>query len=122
MGDALEMNLEGIVFGAAEVLVYINTLLPSGLLGDRWSLVLSLFMLAVIVFRTIYSIRLFLRLARVFGMSRWWLIGWLLIRSLPLLILRPDLQMTLLDSTDANLFGSDSLSAGLFADKKKMYF
>ena len=87
MGDALEMNLEGIVFGAAEVLVYINTLLPPGLLGDRWSLVLSLFMLTVIVFRTIYSIRLFLRLARVFGMSRWWLIGWLLIRSVPLLIL-----------------------------------
>ncbi len=87
LGDALEMDLEGIAVGVSEVLVYISTLLPSGLLGERWTLVLSLFILAVIVFRTIYSIRLFLRLADLFGMSRWWLVGWLLVRSVPLLIL-----------------------------------
>lgn len=57
------------------------------ILGGRISVLVSLIHLVLFIFLFIYRIRIFLQILKLFGLSKKWLILWLVANWLPLLII-----------------------------------
>ena len=91
LGDSVGMPLEGTISGGLELLIFIveiaEDLSAYGSPDSKLHLALSLLGLVLIVFLLIYRIRIFMRVTRVFGLSKLWILLYLLLEWLPMLII-----------------------------------
>ena len=86
LGDALDMDREGILCGILEIGVTVLRFVDLNEANERAAIALSLLILVALVFQFIFKLRLFTRLTAVFGASRWWVALWLLAEWLPFLV------------------------------------
>ena len=86
LGDVADMDKEGWFCGIMDLFILLSTLLEPLATEGRLSVALSLVLLILYVFLFVYRIQLVLRLIELFGLSKWWILPWLLIEWLPPLI------------------------------------
>lgn len=86
LGGAVEAEHEGFVCAVLDILPFSASVLDLRAMEERETLALSLIALAAILFLYIYQIRLFLRVLRVFGLRKRWVLLWLAADWLTLLI------------------------------------
>ena len=87
LGDAVEMEGEGIVCCILELICFCLGAVDPDTMDDRNVMIFALASLALLLILYIYRIRLFLRVIRVFGLRKRWILLWLILDWLPLLIL-----------------------------------
>ena len=87
LGASLDMPREGAICGGLELLTFILDVITTDSMNDKLFLALSLLALVLLVFIYVYSIRIYMRLTRVFGMRKLWIILFLIAEWLPLLII-----------------------------------
>lgn len=85
LGQALGMSAEGILCGLLEVLLYPMRFYDWDQFGERFAVAASLILMVLIVIRVIYELRLFLRVSRVFGAKKGWLLLWIFFSGLTML-------------------------------------
>ena len=87
LGRSVNMNQEGIFCGILDVVFIAGAVskafFPNGHAGS----VVSLVVLILFVFLFIYRIRIFLQIMNIFGLSKKWIILWLIANWLPMLII-----------------------------------
>ena len=81
------MNKEGMFCGVMDLLFTAAILMKLVIKGGRISVLVSLIHLVLFIFLFIYRIRIFLQILKLFGLSKKWLILWLVANWLPLLII-----------------------------------
>ena len=86
LGQALGMGGEGILCGVLEVLLYAVRFYDWNKFGERFAVASSLVFLVLIVIRVIYELRLYLRVSRVFGAKKGWILGWIFFSGLTMFI------------------------------------
>ena len=89
LGDSVGLKTEGVYCGIMDVL-YLSAMLfrfIESVSGWGYTTVSSLLFLIAFIFQLIYGIRIFMQIICVFGISRKWVIIWLLYSWLPLIIL-----------------------------------
>lgn len=89
LGDSVGLKTEGVYCGIMDVL-YLSAMLYrfiESVSGWGYTTVSSLLFLIAFVFQLIYGVRIFMQIICVFGISRKWVIIWLLYSWLPLIIL-----------------------------------
>ena len=89
LGDSVGLKTEGVYCGIMDVL-YLSAMLfrfIESVSGWGYTTVSSLLFLIAFIFQLIYGVRIFMQIACVFGISRKWVIIWLLYSWLPLVIL-----------------------------------
>ena len=87
LGHSLSMDREGRYCGTIDVLFMISFVLALVLHIKSLGPVLSLFHMIMFIFLFIYRLKLFLRINNIFGLSRKWIVLWVLINWLPLAII-----------------------------------
>ncbi|MBQ3404017.1 MAG: ABC transporter ATP-binding protein, partial [Oscillospiraceae bacterium] len=89
--DSVGMPLEGTISGGLELLIFIVEIVGDIIShfspDSKLNLALSLLGLVLIVFLLIYRIRIFMRVTRVFGLRKRWILLYLLLEWLPMLII-----------------------------------
>ena len=85
LGQALGMGAEGILCGVLQVLLYAVHYYDWHQYGERFAVASSLVILVLLVMRVIYELRLYLRLNRVFGAKKGWILGWIFFSALTML-------------------------------------
>ena len=86
-GHALDLDRDGVICGALEVLFLLAGVLDASDFSNRAIMALFLLTLVLQIIVFIYRIRLFLRLVLLFGVKKRWVILWIFCKWLPLLIL-----------------------------------
>lgn len=86
-GAAVGLDREGVYCGLLEVLFLVSGILDTSAFSERVLIALGLVTLILAVILYFYRIRLFLRLTRIFGIRRRWVIVWLVANWLALLFL-----------------------------------
>ncbi len=118
LGDSLDMDGEGVVYGLLEVVVLVASFLNLNAMTERVSDAMVLVILVLKVTMLVFGIRLFLRLTLVFGLRRRWLWLWLLAKWLPVMIIasgkkyQPREDLKLGDDWKAGLAPADLSAAG----------
>ena len=118
LGDSLDMDGEGVVYGLLEVVVLVASFLNLNAMTERVSDAMVLVILVLKVTMLVFGIRLFLRLTLVFGLRRRWLWLWLLAKWLPVMIIasgkkyQPREDLNLGDDWKAGLAPADLSAAG----------
>ena len=87
LGESVHMNKEGMFCGVMDLLFTAAILMKLVIKGGRISVLVSLIHLVLFIFLFIYRIRIFLQILKLFGLSKKWLILWLVANWLPLLII-----------------------------------
>ena len=87
LGQSLHMTREGILCGGVEILIYVLNLMLPYIQTEKISTALNLLVLILIVLLFVYRIRFFVRLMRVFGLKKRWILLWLLSEWLTMLII-----------------------------------
>ncbi len=87
LGESLHMTREGILCGIVEMLISLTDIALSYVQNENIVVALSLAELILIVLLLVYRIRFFMRLIRVFGLKKRWILLWLIAEWLPVLIL-----------------------------------
>ena len=87
LGESVHMNKEGMFCGVMDLLFTAAILMKLVIKGGRISVLASLIHLVLFIFLFIYRIRIFLQILKLFGLSKKWLILWLVANWLPLLII-----------------------------------
>ena len=87
LGRAIGMDRDGAVCGALDFILILSQILIPEPADENATLALSLAFIVVGVLLIVYRIRLFLGIIRIFGISPWWVIGWVFVEWLPLMIL-----------------------------------
>ena len=82
LGQALGMGAEGILCGVLQVLLYTVHYYDWHQYGERFAVASSLVILVLLVMRVIYELRLYLRVNRVFGAKKGWILGWIFFSAL----------------------------------------
>ena len=82
LGQALGMGAEGVLCGVLQVLLYTVRFYDWEQYGERFAVASSLVILVLIVMRVIYELRLYLRVNRVFGAKKGWILGWIFFSAL----------------------------------------
>ena len=85
LGQALGMGAEGILCGVLQVLLYAVHYYDWHQYGERFAVASSLVILVLLVMRVIYELRLYLRVNRVFGAKKGWILGWIFFSALTML-------------------------------------
>ena len=87
LGQSLHMTREGILCGGVEILIYVLKLMLPYIQTEKISTALNLLALILNVLLFVYRIRFFVRLMRVFGLKKRWILLWLLSEWLTMLII-----------------------------------
>ena len=116
-GSAMDMPGEGWVYGIADLLILLGNFARMEPIPERWTILVNLLQLVLFLIELIYGIRLFLRLLRILGRKKWWLLLYLPASRLALLILalgkryRP-VNTVLAEDWEAGLRPADLYQAG----------
>ena len=86
LGDAVDMEAEGVFCGVIELLTFAAYIINTESMSEKMQIAFSIAILVLVVILYIYRIRLFLRLTMSFGASKWWLLVWFLLEWLPMLV------------------------------------
>ena len=87
LGECVGLNKEGLYCGIMDLLFIIAVISRIMIRESRYSVLFSLIHLILFVFLFIYRIRIFLQILDLFGLSKKWVILWLIANWLPLLII-----------------------------------
>ena len=87
LGDSVGMAKEGLFCGIMDTLFVISVIFSLFIKSGQAGMVFSLIHLVLFVFLFIYRIRIYMELLKLFGLSKKWIILWLVANWLPLLIL-----------------------------------
>jgi len=87
LGEAVHMAQEGIVCGFLDVLSFSSYLYDVYSVNERVQVAMALVTLAVSLALIIYRIRLFMRIVKIFGLKKRWVLLWLASEALTMLIL-----------------------------------
>ena len=86
LGQCIQLPREGLLVGAMEVLSFALGYAFKGIEAEKLSLLVSLATLILLVLLVVYRLRLYVRLMRIFGMKKGWILIWFLFDWLVLLI------------------------------------
>ena len=87
LGRSVQLTREGVLCGIMEVVSFVVGYFSKGEITDRFTLFLSLAMLVLLVLLVVYRLRIYVRLLRVFGMKKRWILVWILFDWLVLMII-----------------------------------
>ena len=87
LGDSVGMSKEGMYCGIMDILFVNSVIANYAVKEERIGTLASLIHLVLFIFLFIYRIRIFLQILKLFGLSKKWLILWLVANWLPLLII-----------------------------------
>ena len=87
LGQCIQLPREGLLVGAMEVLSFALGYAFKGIEAEKLSLLVSLATLILLVLLVVYRLRLYVRLMRIFGMKKGWILIWFLFDWLVLLII-----------------------------------
>ena len=87
LGQCIQLPREGLLVGAMEVLSFVLGYAFKGIEAEKLSLLVSLATLILLVLLVVYRLRLYVRLLRIFGMKKGWILIWFLFDWLVLLII-----------------------------------
>ena len=87
LGRSVQLTREGVLCGIMEVVSFVVGYFSKGEITDRFSLFLSLAMLVLLVLLVVYRLRIYVRLLRVFGMKKRWILVWIFFDWLVLMII-----------------------------------
>ena len=85
LGQCIQLPREGLLVGAMEVLSFVLGYAFKGIEAEKLSLLVSLATLILLVLLVVYRLRLYVRLMRIFGMKKGWILIWFLFDWLVLL-------------------------------------
>ena len=87
LGQSLRLPREGLYCCLVELLIYAIGIVYTKIQLEKISMAMSLILLILMLLLFVYRIRLFLRLLRVFGLKKRWILLWLFADWLALLLL-----------------------------------